>query len=77
MLPIVAFTLLTEWKQQARSLDPDALMFSTRFGKTISPNNVLRRWIFPACAALGLRNATWLTFRRTYSSWSHEEGVPA
>jgi hypothetical protein len=20
--------------------------------------------------------ATWLTFRRTYSSWSHERGVP-
>jgi integrase len=26
--------------------------------------------------ALGLPNATWLTFRRTYSSWSHDKGVP-
>jgi len=22
------------------------------------------------------RRATWLTFRRTYSSWSHEKGIP-
>ena len=42
----------------------------------MSPNNVLRRAIFPACKALGLPNATWLTFRRTYSSWSHDKGVP-
>jgi len=32
---------------------------------------------FPACEALGLRRATWLTFRRTYSSWAHDKGVPA
>jgi hypothetical protein len=25
---------------------------------------------------LGLPNATWLTFRRTYSSWAHDIGVP-
>jgi integrase len=25
---------------------------------------------------LGLPHATWLTFRRTYSSWSHDTGVP-
>ena len=42
----------------------------------ISPNNVLRRSIFPTCEALGLPRATWLTFRRTYSSWSHDKGVP-
>ena len=52
-------------------------MFSTRKGTPLEPNHVLRRQIFPACDALGLRRATWLTFRRTYSSWSHEQGVPA
>ena len=25
---------------------------------------------------MGISKATWLTFRRTYSSWSHEKGVP-
>jgi integrase len=51
-------------------------VFSTRAGKSLSPNNVLRRAIFPACEALKLPRATWLTFRRTYSSWSHDKGVP-
>ena len=51
-------------------------MFSTRTDKAISPNNVLRRAIFPACDALELPRASWLTFRRTYSSWSHDKGVP-
>ena len=51
-------------------------MFATRLGTSISPNNVLRRSIFPACKQLGLPHATWLTFRRTYSSWSHDKGVP-
>ena len=45
-------------------------------GNPLSPNNVLRRMIFPACDALALPRATWLTFRRTYSSWSHDKGVP-
>jgi integrase len=26
--------------------------------------------------SLGIPNATWLTFRRTYSSWGHDKGVP-
>ena len=28
-------------------------------------------------SAADLPRATWLTFRRTYSSWAHEKGVPA
>jgi integrase len=51
-------------------------MFSTVSGKAISPNNVLRTWVWPACQAAGLPRATWLTFRRTYSSWAHDKGVP-
>jgi len=68
--------LLTEWQRGAKRTEPDALVFSTYSGKPISPNNVLRRWIFPVCARLALPNATWLTFRRTYASWSHDKGVP-
>ena len=36
----------------------------------------LRRSVFPACEKLSLRRATWLTFRGTFASWSHEKGVP-
>jgi integrase len=72
-----ALGFIGEWKQRrAGKTEPDALVFSTRTGKAISPNNVLRRTIFPACKALDLPRATWLTFRRTYSSWSHDKGVP-
>ena len=68
--------LVAAWKARAKRTDPEALVFSTWSGKPISPNNVLRQQIFPACDALGLKRATWLTFRRTYSSWAHDKGVP-
>ena len=71
-----ALQLLSEWKTDAKRTEADALVFSTRSGKPLSPNHVLRRRIFPACEALGLPHATWLAFRRTYSSWSHDKGVP-
>ena len=67
---------ITDWRWRAATSEPDALLFATRSGKPLSPNNVLRRSVFPACEALGLPHATWLTFRRTYSSWSHDKGVP-
>lgn len=65
-----------KWKAQAKRTAPENLIFSTRSGKPISPNNILRRFVFPACESLGLPRATWLTFRRTYSSWAHARGVP-
>ena len=71
-----AHQVMVEWKAQAKKIDPEALVFATQLGTPISPNNVLRRSIFPACRQLGLPQATWLTFRRTYSSWSHDKGVP-
>ena len=67
---------LTDWRARAKSSAADALVFSTWSGKPISPNNVARQQIFPACKALGLSRATWLTFRRTYSLWAHKQGVP-
>jgi integrase len=68
--------LVAEWRLRTKNTNPEALVFSTCSGKPISPNNVLRRWVFPACEAIGVRRATWLTFRRTYSSWAHDKGVP-
>jgi hypothetical protein len=51
-------------------------MFCTWSGKPISPNNIVRRWMVPACETLRLKRVGWLTLRRTYSSWAHEKGVP-
>ena len=71
-----ALKLLQDWRDRVKKAEPEALMFSTWSGKPISPNNVLRGSIFPACDALKLPRASWLTFRRTYSSWAHDKGVP-
>jgi integrase len=71
-----ALQVIAEWKRHVTRTDPERLVFSTRFGKPISPNNILRRWVFPACAVLDLPRVTWLTCRRTYSSWAHDKGVP-
>jgi integrase len=68
--------LLGEWRKRCKRQEPEDLVFSTWSGKPISPNNVLRKAVFPACQAQGLPNATWLTFRRTDSSWAHEKGIP-
>src|SRR2546425_954321 len=38
-----ALRFIGEWKERAIKSEPDALVFSTRTGKSISPNNVLRR----------------------------------
>lgn len=69
--------LVAEWRTHVKDAAPEALLFATWSGKPISPNNVLRRWVYPACEAVGARRASWLTFRRTYCSWAHEKGVPA
>jgi integrase len=75
-LSATARRLVAEWKAHVQPTGGEALVFATRLGTSVSPNNVLRRSILPACERLGLPHATWLTFRRTYSSWSHDKGVP-
>ena len=69
-------TLIVDWREQVERRESEALMFSTWSGKPISPNNVVRRWIVPACETLGPKRVGWLPLRRTYSSWAHEKGVP-
>jgi integrase len=76
-LPEAALQLLVAWKARTKKTAGHELVFATVSGKPIAPNNVLRRWIWPACVAADLPRATWLTFRRTYSSWAHDKGVPA
>lgn len=75
-LPPAARHLLTLWRERARNKGPEALVFATWSEKPISPNNVLRSAVFPACQSLGLPRVTWLTLRRTYASWAHDLGMP-
>jgi len=71
-----ALKLMSDWKEQTESTGANALVFGTAVGAPLAPNNVLRRHVYPACKRLGLPRASWLTFRRTYSTWSHQQGVP-
>jgi integrase len=75
-LSLAARALLMDWRSRAHRSGPDDLVFSTWSGKPISPNNVFRAAVYPACEGLGLPRATWLTFWRTYASWAHEVGMP-
>jgi integrase len=75
-LSAAAVQLMVDWRARVQRTEPESLVFSTWSGKPISPNNVSRRWIYPACERLGLTRVTWLTLRRTYSSWAHDKGVP-
>jgi integrase len=75
-LPDAVLTMLKQWKWATPRKGPEDLVFGTRTGKPADSNDIVNRHIAPACAALKLRRATWLTFRRTYSSWSHNSGVP-
>jgi integrase len=68
--------VLREWKKKSKKTCPEDLIFGTRNGKPEHSTNVLRRHVYPACTALGLPRASWLTFRRTFSTWSHHKGVP-
>lgn len=69
--------LINDWLGLARKRKPDDLIFGTRSNKLENSNNVLRRSIYPACKAIGVPNASWLTFRRTFQTLAHNAGVSA
>ncbi|MBI1874596.1 MAG: tyrosine-type recombinase/integrase [Acidobacteria bacterium] len=68
-LSAAAGQLIETWQRGVTQTDPEALVFSTWSGNPISPNNVLKH-IVAAAEARGLPKLSWLTFRRTCSSWS-------
>src|SRR5437667_2361399 len=75
-IPVEVMTLLDVWKAASTRTNPSDFIFATRNGKLENANNILRRHVYPACDALGIRRANWLTFRRTFSTWSHKNGIP-
>lgn len=72
-----ALALIDARWQHVGTVEPTRLVFCTRSGEPISPNNIARHWLYPACDKIGIRRSLFLTFRRTYCSWAHEKGVPA
>jgi integrase len=76
-LDSIALRLLREWKARNPRTAPTDFVFGTRNGQPDSPNNLLHRHVFPACDALKIPRATYLTFRRTFSTLSHYAGACA
>jgi len=69
--------LIQDWVGRARKRKPEDLVFGTRTNRLENSNNILRRHVFPACDAIGVPHATWLTFRRTFQTLAHSAGIPA
>ncbi|HYR89305.1 MAG TPA: tyrosine-type recombinase/integrase [Terriglobia bacterium] len=77
IVPAEVMALLQEWKRVSKHTKPEDYIFATRNGTPERGKNILRRHVYPACAALGLPRADWLTFRRTFDNWCHKHQIPA
>ena len=72
-----ALQLVAEWRAPR-----EATQSRTRWCSRRGPASRFRRTTCCAAGSFrrakrwGCQRATWLTFRRTYSSWAHEKGVP-
>jgi len=75
-VPAEVMALLRLWKRKSKRTNPTDFIFATRCGNPENSKNILRRHVYPACDALEIRRANWLTFRRTFSTWSHKNGIP-
>ncbi|MCH8269064.1 MAG: tyrosine-type recombinase/integrase [Acidobacteria bacterium] len=60
--------LLKRRKVQAVRDQPGDLVFATRKGTPIGPDNVLKRVLHPACQRLGLPQVGWHAFRHTHAT---------
>jgi integrase len=70
-----AVQLLMQWRAKSKRTNPDDLILAGRKGTSGGQARMLEDHIKPACAALGLKPATWLTFRRSWNTWADGKGI--
>jgi len=63
-------------QSHSRNHSPDALVFATRKGTPLSPDNLRNRDLRPACRLVGLTPIDWHSLRRTHSTLLHALGTP-
>ena len=73
--PLVVF--LCGWRSKSKRSRPTDFIIPGRKDEPRDQKRMLNDHIKPACEALGLRKATWLTFHRTFSTWADSCGVSA
>jgi integrase len=69
--------LLSAWFKVATRQAPENFIFSRANGNPKDPKQIMRDHIAPACKAIGIPRASWLTFRRTFATWADQQGVSA
>jgi integrase len=67
---------LLDHRSRSRDHSPDALVFATRKGTPLSPDNLRNRDLKPACKRAELNPIDWHTLRRTHSTLLHALGTP-
>jgi integrase len=66
--------LLRNQKAQAARRDHNDLIFVSRTGTLLRPDNILKREIHPACDRLKMPHVGWHTFRHTHATLLNELG---
>jgi integrase len=74
-LPLSTVQLILQWKNKSKRTKPDDFILSGRKGVPGNQARMFRDHIKPACAALNLKPATWLTFRRSWNTWADGKGI--
>jgi integrase len=72
-----AVALLRNQKAQAARRDHNDLIFVSRTGTPLRPDNILKREIHPACNRLKMPHVGWHTFRHTHATLLNELGESA
>ena len=68
--------LMTQWRQQSRSSDPDAWVFpSAKFTTPLGRDNAWRGLLAPRLKTIQLEWATFQIMRRTHASLSRQAGI--
>ena len=69
-----AVALLRDLKAQVAKTKPEDLVFVSRRGTPLRPDNILKRVIHPACDRLKMARVGWHTFRHTHATLLSELG---
>jgi integrase len=67
-------SLLRNLRAQQKKTEPAGLVFVSRRGTPLRPENILKREIHPACDRPKMKHVGWHTFRHTHATLLNELG---
>jgi integrase len=75
-LPSTVVEALLAHRSRSRNTSGEALIFCTREGMPLAPNNLRKRQLTSACERAGIARIDWHTLRHTHGTLLHEQGTP-